>query len=233
MLPIESILAIGILALTRTVSSLYVPASPNTAYTPLSLQCPSGQPAQNDVQVTRSLDVWPHADDVICFSQGFFGGSLAHTQDCRIALGSLPGEHLPGNFHTGGNIADPYNLPKTLLAAKCNITISIPSAVEDDTTWPCIGQRIDILINACKVGTDHDGNIGGQTWAGAHKEMVVTIVKPGKEVPQVLSSGDGLIAPLSNSSTAGSLVNSSSTDRGTTLTSRSGSRIAKVNADTM
>ena len=232
MLLIESILAIGILALTRTVSSLYVPASSNTANTPLSLQCPSGQPAQNNVQVTRSLDVWPHAEDVICFRGGFFGGSLAHTQDCRVALGSLPGEHLPGTFHAGGNIADPYNLPKELLAPKCNITISIPLAAQDDTTWPCIGQRIDILINACKVGTDHDGHVGGQTWAGANKEMLVTIVKPGKEVPQGLYGGDDLIAPLA-SSTSGSLSNSSSTDSGTTLTSRSGSRFVKANAGTM
>lgn len=95
--------------------------------------------------------------------------------------------------------------------------MNIPAALEDDTTWPCVGQRIDILINACKVGTDQDGHVGGQTWAGSNKEILVTIVKSGKPVPQTLLS-------------LGGLSDSSSIDDGTDLARRSGPGFAKANA---
>ena len=185
-LSVRSYVSFIILQFTYTINSLAVP--PGSL--PVQDICTSNSFIPLRGQSTSSVTAWPPDKDYRCFEHGFFGGSLARNRNCATAMTSLPGEHLPGTFHSGGQ-DDPYRLPVSLISGNCNITVEIPASVTDDTTWSCIGQRIDILVKACKKGTDQDGHVGGQTWAGAGREMTITIIKTGREIPAGLYRADG------------------------------------------
>lgn len=139
----------------------------------LICQVLSAPPLQPQVPSSDDLSVSAANSLTQCTTQTW---KTMSTANCHLAIRALPSTHLNGTFHTGGELTDPFRVPKYGTRADCSIRVElVDNSVEDNSTWVSVRAAVSELAIGCTSKSDVSQSKGGLTRAGEKDGIKITV----------------------------------------------------------
>ena len=150
-------------------------------------------PTLNITAVTHNSLYYPLVGDPTeCYHVKFWHSRRARLLDCTRAAAQLPNLHTTGIFRTGGDPRfDPFALPRAEQFGSCEVKISLSHTRQDESTWQAISIGAQKIISACTIGYGVGATTGGETTAGLHQMIHISVRDPERPTPSVITEGMG------------------------------------------
>ena len=115
-----------------------------------------------------------------CYPTALIKSRKADSRECLRAVMMLPTTDESGFFNSDhlGKI-DQFLLPVTKISGSCNVTISIPHGLMDESSWSTISSVADQLNTVCSSGYYPNSQSGGVTVTGRNGHIRVTLGRVG------------------------------------------------------
>lgn len=98
------------------------------------------------------------------------------TANCHLAIRALPSTHLNGTFHPGGELTDPFRIPKYGTRGDCSVRVELmDNSVQDESTWVSVRAAASELAIGCTSRVDVSQSKGGWTTAGEKEGVRITV----------------------------------------------------------